>query len=663
MKKTFEKIKEAFLFICEKIKTAVDKRPFTCCAVMAVFMNVLIYVLHARSLIGGIAHIFSGLFGFFLLNTFIYLALYSLSLLFARRLFMMIFVTIWGLALGISNCVLMCMRFVPLTGIDFYIFFTGPAIVFAYMNVFEIILVSAAIIGGIALLVVGFIKLPKSKPNYKRASITVISCFLALLCVGLISMVSDKNHKENVSPERCGYTYYFLRSVFDRGIPEPENYSPDKIMDILNDLSENDVKIPARTPDIIIIQLESVFDVNRITDFEFSENPLPNLTALREKYPSGLFTVPSFGAGTANTEFEVLSGIKQSFFGVGEYPYLTVLDSGCCETIAYNLKELGYATHAFHNHTAVFYDRYKAYSHLGFDDFTAKEHMVDVEENIRGWSKDKILTKYIMSALEQTEERDFVFAVSVQGHGSYPSDPVEGEGIITVSGVNGKNRKNTFEYYVNQLREIDAFIGELYGALNERGEDFVLVVYGDHIPAIELKASELEDEDLYSTEYVVISNFDIDLEDRDIYAYELSPMVLNALNINNGLVNKVHAEFGGSKTFDDILQLVAYDMLYGERNAYTNGYPYQIADMKIGIYPITISNVEEKNGGFTVSGENFTKFSRVYVNGEEKNTKYIDKNTLFVEHIAISNGDRITVAQVSELYTKLSESEALIYSE
>lgn len=38
-----------------------------------------------------------------------------------------------------------------------------------------------------------------------------------------------------------------------------------------------------------------------------------------------------------------------------------------------------------------------------------------------GWERDSILTRYIFDALESTEGHDFVFAVSVQGHGGYPT--------------------------------------------------------------------------------------------------------------------------------------------------------------------------------------------------------------------------------------------------
>ena len=69
---------------------------------------------------------------------------------------------------------------------------------------------------------------------------------------------------------------------------------------------------------------------------------------LSSEYSAGYISVPCFGAGTANTEFEVQTGINLDDFGPGEYPYKTVLQSAICESAAYDLKNLGYSTHALH---------------------------------------------------------------------------------------------------------------------------------------------------------------------------------------------------------------------------------------------------------------------------------------------------------------------------
>ncbi len=79
-------------------------------------------------------------------------------------------------------------------------------------------------------------------------------------------------------------------------------------------------------PNIIVVQLESYFDVDEAEFFTTSEDACPNLHKMYKNYSSGYFKVPSVGAGTANTEFEVLTGMNMRFFGPGEYPYKTVVE-------------------------------------------------------------------------------------------------------------------------------------------------------------------------------------------------------------------------------------------------------------------------------------------------------------------------------------------------
>lgn len=79
---------------------------------------------------------------------------------------------------------------------------------------------------------------------------------------------------------------------------------------------------------------------------------------LSSEYSAGYISVPCFGAGTANTEFEVQTGINLDDFGPGEYPYKTVLQSAICESAAYDLKILDIAHMLFiimteHSITAI----------------------------------------------------------------------------------------------------------------------------------------------------------------------------------------------------------------------------------------------------------------------------------------------------------------------
>lgn len=103
-----------------------------------------------------------------------------------------------------------------------------------------------------------------------------------------------------------------------------------------------------------MVQLESFFDPTLVKYLQFSQDPVPNFRKLKENFSSGYLTVPSVGAGTANTEFEVLTGMSLQFFGPGEYPYKTILKESTAESVNYDLKELGYSTHAIHNNKGTF---------------------------------------------------------------------------------------------------------------------------------------------------------------------------------------------------------------------------------------------------------------------------------------------------------------------
>lgn len=187
---------------------------------------------------------------------------------------------------------------------------------------------------------------------------------------------------------------------------------------------------------ILFLQLETFIDPTEVNFLSFSEDPIPNFRKLSEEYSSGYYKVPAVGAGTANTEFESITGMSLHYFGAGEYPYKTILKETTCESAAYDLKKLGYSTHAIHNNEANFYGRRTVFSRLGFDTFTSEEYMPDISDTTpMGWVKDHILTDEIFKAMESTEGPDYVYTISVQGHGDYPTEPVLSDPEIKVTGA------------------------------------------------------------------------------------------------------------------------------------------------------------------------------------------------------------------------------------
>ena len=491
-------------------------------------------------------------------------------------------------------------------------------------------------------------------PVVTFAAVQVLLCgvILAGFTVAFLRSGTLASHFPNLPDayDSNGFAYCFSASAVTQGISEPDGYSQEAI-DVL--LSEQD-DLPddrVRTPNFIFVQLESFFDANYLKDLTYGENPVPNFERLKETCSSGLFYVPSIGAGTANTEFEVLSGMNLDHFGVGEYPYKTVVKNRTCESMAYALQSAGYSTHAIHNNNATFYSRDRVYANFGFETFTSLEYMHDVEQNPLGWAKDSVLTEEILKALCSTEGRDLVFTVSVQPHGKYPTAPLEGARTIRVSGEEAESRRAGLEYYLYQLKQTDAFVARLVRRLSTFSEPTVVVFYGDHLPSFGITQDELSCGTVQSTEYVIWTNFHAKKVDRDVQAYQLAAMVLDRFGVHDGTILRYHQSHGydetGSETFQNGLCMLEYDMLYGKHYATGGEMAVQPMELHFGVDEITLTGVSSSDGGLTVHGTNFTPYSVILVDGEQVPTEYIDEQTLAAADTPLSPGKILSVAQVS----------------
>ena len=293
------------------------------------------------------------------------------------------------------------------------------------------------------------------KIHHVRALIGIVVC--AVLYVFVSNQAVDKRvvstYFGNIAfaYEDYGLPYCFMASVFNTGIDEPSGYSKKTMEEIgqngkLTESKITNAKTKKTKPNILFVQLESYFDVDNAEFFKTSQDVCPNLHKMFKKYSTGYFKVPSVGAGTANTEFEVLTGMNLRYFGPGEYPYKTMLKDHTCESAATALGKLGYGTHALHNNGGNFYSRARVFNNIGFDSFTSKEFMNILQLTENGWAKDAVLVQHIMDAMDSTKENDFVFTVSLQGHGDYPTEKVIQNPRITVSGIDDEALKNKWEY-------------------------------------------------------------------------------------------------------------------------------------------------------------------------------------------------------------------------
>lgn len=628
-------------------------------AVIAVLIDLALEILGRRSLTGAFGYLAEHPV-MFLYNSLIILFTLSLCLLAKKRLTLLLFVSAVWIGLGAANCILLGYRSSPLSAIDFTIVKSAIGLFTLYLSPVQIALIILLAAAFIALMILLYVKCPKCRVSYKKSLACIaalgISLFAANMLATEINAVGYESGELADAYDSYGFAYCFTRSLVSQGIERPEGYSDDAVDELRNALSDppEDIEAPPTDadssvrPNIIFVQLESFFDVRRVNWLETSDEVTPNFNALMENGVSGYLRMENAGGGTANSEFEVLTGMDLDHFGFGEYPYTTVLNSRACESIAADLRAEGYGTHALHNHTATFYNRHIVYSNLGFDSFTPAELMNGLTYNPLGWERDEVLTDEIISALDMTEGEDFVFAVTVQGHGKYPDElPNETDGYpdyeleygdepIKVSSVDADIDERTlaqYTYYVNQLHETDEFIGELIKALEERGEPCVVVFYGDHLPALPLTDAELVGT-LYDPDYAVWTNTELfdgsdGSLDRDFEAYMLSPYILSLCGINGGDIMDLHIrELASGEILNDELKLLEYAQLYDEE-----GGRYSPVEMRFGTRTLSVSGCLRSGNTLYIFGSGFTKNCVVRIGGFPKTSVFISPEVISVENV------------------------------
>ena len=641
----------------------------------------------------------------------------AVGMLFRKKYFSETLIAVLWLAFGISNCILLAFRGdSPLTAVDLQLGLEAIAMMPSYFEIWQIVLIAAAVVGAIAGLVILGIKSPVFRRDWQRSVLRLLSFAVVFLVFTLALFAQDGVISRNLRPslykayKDYGFPYCFTYSFFDVGIRKPKDYSPVEVASISSDIGiEIDVEEeeeeddedtfiedfiesvrldlfgsepedytveavnairellinqgngePASKPNVIFVQLESFFDPETVTSLSFSKDPIPNFRALCDGYTTGRLSVPTVSGGTVNTEFEVLTGFSLDFFGAGEFPYYSILRKNACETLATDLRALGYTATGVHNYTGSFYYRNTVYENMGFNRFISQEYMNGFETNLKGWAKDGVLPGIILRAMDETEETDFIYTVTMQTHGSYMPLPEGETAPISVTGDKPEEYLRTVEYFVSQLTETDAMIADLLDALSARDEETVVVFFGDHLPSLELDEAELSTGDMYATQYVIWDNMGLSKNDRDIEAYQLGAWTMKQIGNDLGVMVRFHQIEMDQKHYQKNLGILEYDMLYGDRIIYGgNAHSYENV-LEMGLDPIYVSNVRVSFDNLFVEGENFTYASTIYLNGDPQKTVFVSPNLLISPKLTPEDGEILNVVQISAENMELSRTEDYI---
>ena len=276
-------------------------------------------------------------------------------------------------------------------------------------------------------------------------------------------------------------------------------------------------------PHIIVIMNESFGSVHTRIKSNYLVTPyFDSLTGVTK----GNLYVNTFGGGTANTEFEFLTGMT-----VGNYPYPVMPYNNFVKRDKYSIAKyfnnLGYKTIAMHPYTATNYHRDKVYKRFGFnellffDDFKSKEY-------VRNFVSDKSMYEEVIRRFKTARESSqklFLFGITMQNHSGYKR--FSGQKILSLM-TNYKNRE-AVDSYLSLMKLSDEALEYLINYLDKVDEHVILLFFGDHNASFGTEINKL----LY----------DDSLEYECTNAYMTPFLIYDNKNRRDRFINDISANF------------------------------------------------------------------------------------------------------------------------
>jgi hypothetical protein len=361
--------------------------------------------------------------------------------------------------------------------------------------------VMIATVGGIALwcasLVVAHRSAAASISAAQRWSVGLAS-FSVLLAVALVfstwrsspslgaflKSIGAARRQWQEQAKRTGILLSFLSELPSVFVTEPAGYSAATARRTLARYWNPDGASPASAPrrvNVIIYLVESMIDPDDL-GVRYTSDPMPNLRALREQHIGGYAIVPGLFGESANTEFELLTGMAMTLLPDGSLPFRQYLRRPI-PSLPRLFKDLGYTTTAIQPDPKYFYNRVRAYALLGFDSVVWLTEVRGVDQGPRfPWPSDRAVVDAVIQA-SRGSRPFFVFAFPSSTHTPYNSGVYRDSGVGVLTDIPADTAGEIKEY-INALHVADRALGRLIAHFRARRDSTVIMVLGDHLPPL-----------------------------------------------------------------------------------------------------------------------------------------------------------------------------------
>ncbi|MFN6872189.1 LTA synthase family protein [Enterococcus hirae] len=341
------------------------------------------------------------------------------------------------------------------------------------------------------------------KKDKKFQAIRVITLFTTIFALIYISHFNNPNnllrkaynktalwipYSQKMNYYNTGFIGGFLYNLKIDPMEKPKGYSEEKIKEITSHYQkladEKNKTASEEQPNIIYVMSESFSDPSRLNGVEITGDPLADYYAVADQTYSGQMLSQNYGGGTANIEFEALTGFSMGLFNAQlTTPYtMLVPKMNQLPSIVSTLKDQNYHTTAFHPYNTSMYKRKDVYEVLGFDEFISENTMTytdTIEDN--PYISDASAYQEVMDLLKEDDTPQFIHLVTMQTHMPYDGKYQQLEYTAKTEDNSGIS---SLENYLQDISYSSQSLKAFTEELKKLSRRTLVVFWGDHLPGI-----------------------------------------------------------------------------------------------------------------------------------------------------------------------------------
>ncbi|OJG57577.1 membrane protein [Enterococcus mundtii] len=482
----------------------------------------------------------------FLLACFVLLTVFLFMVAFAGSyLFGLLFYLVSIGILGFANYLKMSYRQEPIYPDDLKMItefnllkdMTGTPIFIGLM------LIAALAFGGVVWAIVRSFKKDRTFQIYR-----ILTLVMTVAMMGYFSNFNNPNnllrkaynqtalwipYSQKMNYYNTGFIGGFLYNLKVEPMERPEGYSKEKINEITEKYQaiadEKNQTASDEQPNIIYVMSESFSDPSHLNGVTVTGDPLADYREVANQTYSGRMLSQNYGGGTANIEFEALTGLSMALFnGQMTTPYTMLVPKlDQLPSLVSTLNAQNYRTTAIHPYNTSMYKREDVYQTLGFDTFISEGNMTytDTIDN-NPYISDESAYKEILDLLKDEETPQFVHLVTMQTHMPYAGKYSQLDFSATTEDDTGTDTLNN---YLQDIAYSSQALKAFTEALKDTPRRTLVVFWGDHLPGIysdEIK-NKNEKQALHQTEFLMFDTAG-ELEKRETNDAVTSPFYFAA---------------------------------------------------------------------------------------------------------------------------------------